>query len=108
MAFHDTEDNTIRCTECEVLVPRANTQSRCIRCNNYRRNLVVLLSRCLQAKQVDGSDPQSHKNYRYLSTPEKDKRLQRLHQQHRMDRKKLARLQATLERAIEQRGVTVD
>ena len=44
----------------------------------------------------------------YLSTPEKDKRLQRLHQQHRMDRKKLARLQATLERAIEQRGVTVD
>ena len=53
--------------------------------------MVVLLSRyhSVQAKQVDGSDPQSHNNYQYLSTPEKDKHLQWLHQQHCMDQKSL-------------------
>ena len=110
VAYHDISCNTIRCTDCMVLVPRANTASRCERCRDYRKNLSGLLTRYHngKTKRLDGSDPQSHTNYRYLSTQEKDKRLQRLHQQHRMSEKKLTRLWAALEQAIEQRAVTVD
>ena len=110
MAYHDISCNTIRCTDCMVLVPRANSASRCEQCRDYRKNMSGLLTRYRngQTKRLDGSDPQSHTNYRYLSTPEKDKRLQRLHHQHRMSEKKLTRLRAALKQAIEQRAVTVD
>ena len=61
-----------------------------------------------QEKCSNSSDPHSHTNYRYLSTPKKNERLRRLHHQHRLDQLKLSRMQAALERAVEQRGVTVD
>ena len=110
VAYHDISCNTIQYTDCMVFVPRANIASRCERCRDYQKNLSGLLTPYHngQTKRLDGSDPQSHTNYRYLSTPEKDKHLQHLHHQHRMSGKELARLRAALEQAIEQRAVTVD
>ena len=93
VAYHDISCNTIRCTDCMVLVPRSNTctASRYEWCRDYRKNLSGLLTRYRngQTKHLDGSDPQSHTNYRYLSTPEKDKCLQRLHHQYHMSEKSL-------------------
>ena len=109
-AIVDKEGDTIRCTDCMLLVPESTAASRCHYCRLYRKTLFSLLTHYQngQRRHSDGSSPSSHTNYRFLSTAEKDKRLQRLHHLHRYDQQKIARLRAALGHAIEQRGVTVD
>ena len=50
----------------------------------------------------------SHVNYRYLPTPEKDRRLRELHSQHRNTTKRLKRLEDKLAVAIEEKGISID
>ena len=59
------------------------------------------------SKDNDKSDPKSHTNYRYLSSPEKHDRLKRLHDQCKVMRQQLSRTQQKLEQALEQRGVSI-
>ena len=59
-------------------------------------------------KDTDRTKPQSHTNIRYLSTPEKDIRLQRLHNQARVQQQKIKRLRSILEEAIQERAIQVD
>ena len=110
VVYHDKEGDTIRCTDCMLLVPESSAASRCHHCKLYRKTLFSLLTHYQsgQRRHSDGSNPSSHTNYRFLSTAEKDERLQRLHHLHCYDQQKIARLRAALERAIEQRGVAVD
>lgn len=54
------------------------------------------------------SDPKSHTNYRFLTTPEKNKRMQRLHQQNRTKQQHIDRLKTRIEKAIDERGIEVD
>ena len=58
---------TIRSTECEILV----VKGRCKVCKVYRRTLLTMASR---APKHVVNQPESHTNWRYLSTPQKTKR----------------------------------
>ena len=110
VAYHDEKGDTIRCTDCMLLAPESSAGNHCHHCKLYRKTLFGLLthSQSGQRRHSDISNPSSHTNYRFLSTSEKDERLQRLHHLHRYDQQKIARLRAALERTIEQRGVVVD
>lgn len=52
--------------------------------------------------------PDSHVNYRFLSSPEKTERLRCLHTQQRHMRLSQERLKAKLNKVIEKKGVAVD
>ena len=82
----------------------------CHPCKIYRKTLFSLLShyRSRKRKHSDGTSPSSHTNYRFLSTPEKIKRLRHLHRLHHNDQQRITRLRTALDGAIEERGVTVD
>ena len=59
--------------------------------------------------QKDGKvHPSSHTNYSYLSTPEKDERLHRLHTQCKISRLHIVRLEKKLLESIEESGVHLD
>ena len=81
MAFYDMGDATVRCDNCELLVPQQSESvgvvMRCGKCNEYRKTLNRMLFRIESSKgnNPDKCHPQSHTNYRFLNTPEKDKRL---------------------------------
>ena len=57
---------------------------------------------------VDRTAPDSHVNYRFLCTPEKDVRLQRMHSELRCTKLQKKRLKQKLEEAIEKDGVVID
>ena len=57
---------------------------------------------------ADQTAPDSHVNYRHLSTPEKVHRLQRMHSELRCNVWKNKRLRAKLERVVEEEGVSTD
>ena len=57
---------------------------------------------------ADKTAPDSHVNYRFLSTPEKTDRLQRMHSELRANHLMKERLKAKLERVVAEEGITVD
>ena len=95
----------VRHTKCSILVPE--TGKRCLQCTAYRRTLNVLAKRQQQANPEERSHPQSHTNYRYLSSPDKVERLRKLHQLYRKTSKQLHHLKLRLANAIEQQGVNL-
>ena len=110
VAYYDKDRETICPTNCQLLVLVSSAGNRCDQCWVYRKTLFSLLTRHQrgQASHEDRTDPTSHVNYRFLSTPKKEGRLQRLHQLRRFDQHKISRLRAALDHAIEKRGVVVD
>ena len=65
-------------------------------------------SRQSRGSTDDSSQPSSHTNYRYLSSPVKNERLQHLHQLSRASAKRLKRIQEKLEATTQAHGVDVD
>ena len=104
------EGVTVRHENCEFFVSQKSKSlgvvKRCARCNEHRRTMNRMLLRIESSH--DRCHPQSHTNYRFLSTPEKNKRLQQLHQQSRINQQRAQRLKVCLERATELRGTVVD
>ena len=96
---------TIRHKHCDILVSKSDT--RCSACSQYRGSLRAICSRHSNRKE-DRTAPDSHTNYRYLSTPEKGRRLSRLHTSARNERKKSLRIKAQLTEVTEKSGVVVD
>ena len=96
---------TIRHNECEMLL--VTSSKRCQKCEVHRKSLFSLLSRKESRRDTDSCAPDSHVNYRFLSTPEKITRLQRLHSLQRSTKQQLERLKQKLARAIESDGVVV-
>ena len=97
---------TIRHSKCEMLLNPS--QNRCPKCVAHRKGLHSLLIRNESGSDIDRCAPHSHVNYRFLSTPEKVDRLQRLHTLQRHTKLRLERLEQKLARCIEERGVVVD
>ncbi len=64
------DHHTIRSTFCHILVSSASS-SRCNSCNAYRKVLNSMVSRQLKEKVEDGTQTNSHTNFRYLNTPNK-------------------------------------
>ena len=93
---------------CEHLVSKKEgTAYRCQPCKVHRKTLCALMSK-QGRERVAVSELSSHANYRYFSSEEKDGRIRQLHQQRRLDTKKMNRLKTSLEEAIQQRGLAVD
>ena len=68
---------TICCTSCEVFVEQSAL--RCDPCKAYRKILNSMLSRQQRATDQSPTQPDSHANFRYLNTPQRKKRIERLH-----------------------------
>ena len=56
----------------------------------------------------DSSDPSSHANYRFLSSEQKDERLQKLHQQVRLKSKALKSLKEKISKMCATEGIQLD
>ena len=97
---------TIRHEKCEVLIDSSLT--RCPKCEAHRKGLHSLLSRIENGSNTDRSAPNSHVNYRFLSTPEKIDRLQRLHSLQRHTKLQLVQLERKLGQVIEEKRVVAD
>ena len=98
---------TIRHTDCAVLLLSTSTSKRCNRCESYRHTLRSLTYQ-MGRQGGDKTAPDSHVNYRHLSTPEKERRLQRMHSELRCNVWKRERLRVKLERVVEEEGVSTD
>ena len=103
---------TIRHVNCEVIVAQGKDTctSRCSSCTQYRKTLCALARRSnpIDLKASERSDPSSHTNYRFLTTPEKINRLGSVDHQHRITQKKLFHLQEKLQKIIYLQAVAID
>ena len=90
---------------CEVLVSKSMIPSRCAVCKKHRKSLLTMTLRDQKDERVH---PSSHTNYSYLTTPEKDERLHRLHTQCKISRSHIVRLEKKLSESIEESGVHLD
>lgn len=103
---------TIRSVDCEIIVEihTSGNEIRCTSCADYRKTLNSLLSRQnkSEASCINKGSPSNHTNYRYLNTPEKTERLQRMHKSLRVSRRQVHRIKVRLAAAIAERGSQVD
>ena len=67
-----------------------------------------MLSRQQNLCSSNKTAPSSHVNYRYLTTSEKDDRLERLHNLQRQTKRQVDRLSAKIAENIEHNGVIVE
>lgn len=107
VAIYDDEflPPTIRCTNCEMLLP---SSSRCNQCKEYRKVLTAMLHRSTSsASTTDPTNPNSHTNYKTLSSPQKIARLKNQHDQIKLQKQQIKRLTERLEAVIEATGITV-
>ena len=87
--------STIRHCHCEIAVTKEN--SRCQACVSYRRCLRIMLTRLESRTEFNKENrtaPCSRVNYCHLTTPEKNRRLSRLHSSLRSANRQIARLKA--------------
>ncbi len=103
-----TEPPTIRHAKCAQLLAEDCETKRCSSCVSYRKTLHAMLSRHDKSSSASKTAPDSHVNYRYLSTPEKVERLSRLHTLQRQTNLRLQRMKAKIEQVAEEKGIEVD
>lgn len=100
------DGSTIRHIKCDYLISQGGGK-RCDVCKHYRKTLTSMLAR-KENSTTDRTAPNSHVNYRYLSSPEKVKRIQRLHTLQRQTKLQLERMKARISQSIEENGIEVD
>jgi len=61
-----------------------------------------------KSKDTDKSNPNSHTNYRFLTSPEKTARLKKLHDRTRLMQQNINRLNSQIKKLIEDNGTEVD
>ena len=98
-------NSTIRHKACEVLISGVQ---RCPACEKHRKALHSMLTRHNSSKPVTSTAPSSHVNYRYLSSSEKNLRLQNMHTLQRQTKLRLDRISAKITQITEEMGVDVD
>ena len=112
MAYFDEASQTIRSTDCELLLLNEQTTEvkRCHSCTEYRQilNCMVYHIDHGKSKDIDKSNPTSHTNYRFLTSPEKTARLKNLHDRTRTMQQNINRLNSQIRKVIEDNGTEVD
>ena len=109
VAAEDEKFSTIRHATCEHFLSGDEGTERCGGCSNHRKALHSMLSRQKAEKSTDSrTAPSSHVNYRFLSSSEKDQRLQNLHTLQRQTKLQLDRMSARISRSTEMNGIEVD
>ena len=84
--------STIRHINCEILLP--TTVTSCAHCTNHRKSLNAMLSRYHQKlKSVNpNTGINSHTNYRYLSSNDKNTRIHTLHNALQISKRQIKQL----------------
>ena len=101
-----TYSKTVRHSDCEVFCSADTTNlRRCPCCKKYRSQLHVMYSR--QSKASDRVSHDSHTNYRFLSSAEKDERLHNLQRAKVAEGKCNKRLSEKLSELIDKDGVSL-
>ena len=100
--------STIRHSKCDLLLNSKSPSNRCSFCESHRKVLHVMLSRQNKTPPQLKTAHDSHVNYRYLTTPEKDQRLRELHSSQARTKARLTRLSLKLQEAVESTGVLVN
>ena len=111
VAYYDQRNSTIRHVTCLWTLPPSSSGSRCKNCIQYRSVLRSALQRLLKQQQemsTSSCDPSSHTNLRWLTHPEKDQRIKNLQDVVRNKERKIQKLQAELDKAIQDDGIQVD
>ena len=106
VAIATVDASTIRHKKCSFLIAEGN--KRCDVCKHYRKTLTSMLARKENTTTTDRTAPDSHVNYRYLTSPEKKERMQRLHTLQRQTKQQLDSMKARISQSVEVSGVTVD
>lgn len=99
-----TGENTIRHNLCDLLIPTGK-KNRCSKCEANRKSLLVMLKRHNSA--TTSSDPSSHTNYRYLTTPLLNERCSNLHKNYIASQRQVTKLKAQIEKLSTDGGVVV-
>ena len=90
---------------CETILDSTSKSGRCLACTKHRKSLSTMASR---KQNDDRTHPSSHTTYSSLSTPEKDKRLHRIHHENVQLKSQIARLKEKINLAISKNSVLVD
>ena len=106
--MYDQDHHTIRHTGCQLLI---SSGSRCMQCTTYRNNSLRREAnhlKQLDKENSDPSNPSSHINYRFMTTPERNDRIRRLHDQVRVKDKSLQMMRKQASRMIQNSGINLD
>ena len=99
---------TIRHIKCEELLRAGLSVSRCSACQVHSKTLHSQLNRLNKKDPELITAPNSHTNYRYLTGPEKDQRLKKMHNTYIHPKAHLARFSAKLQACIVEKRVVVN
>ena len=99
-AYVDNQ-KTVRAQACMLLIE--GKRNRCQECIAYRNNIRSIYSNYSKKKE-----PSTSSNFRYLSSPQKKRRLQLVKQSLRNKTRQLQRLKKKLERLTAKHGVIAD
>ena len=85
---------TIRHRTCSILIEDGE---RCSSCKQHRKSLHAMASRLIKVQSNEcRTTPDSHVNYRYLTSSEKNERLSHLHQVNKASKRRIAILEKKL------------
>lgn len=109
IATVDAHGSTIRHSKCisHLIAAVDDGRKRCEACEHYRRTLHSMLA-CKENCTTDKTAPNSHVNHRYLSSPEKVDKIQRLHTLQKLTKQQLDRVSAKISQSIHDSGIEVD
>ena len=96
--------STIRSTKCELLV----NEVKCGTCKGYRSNLRSMYNRSLKQDSEKNSHVSSHTNYRYLKTPERQRRMHQLKSDLDQSKREIETLKSKVQRLQEEHGIDID
>ena len=100
--FHD---KTVRASSCQKITKG----SRCCDCETYRNTLRSLYSKLLKSKSMSkATNTTSHTNDRYLSTPERRKKVSKLHKEKRDLQRQVNVLKRMIDKLTQKNGVNLD
>ena len=98
-------NSTIRSDKCLLLTSEKDRCHECVKQRNYLR---VMKSRQAKANTNQRTAVDSHVNYRYLSSEEKDTKIKKLHIELKATKRSLNRVQSKVQETIEKEGHVLD
>ena len=110
VAYYDQRHSTIRHVNCAWKLPEGTSGSRCEVCKQYRNVIRSSLNRLLKQPQIrtESCEASSHTNYKRLTGPEKDQRMNNLHEVVRSKERQIQSLRKKVSDLIQEEGVKVD
>ena len=99
---------TVRTSDCAIIIPDTSTR-RCEKCVKYRDTLRSSYANYIKPKaDATMTDPSSHVNMRYITTPQRKSRVIKRTRQVGLQTRRIQRLEQKLANLIKEKGVAVD